>query len=396
LSLLRVLARRWLHIAVAVAVCGLGGLIAGVATPATYESSARVFLDLSGSTQSSVDPTAIVQTDADLATSTQALEIIGANVKVSGAPVGTGYAASHVSALPAPSGYYFVITATAGTQANANLLVAAAEAAFSNVLADGGGGSDGPVNALKKKISDLTTQLNNTDQKSDPATYNELSNVLPQLQQKLTDTEVAQAAAAATVKLAETPVEAGKVSPKPFTNMLIGGLVGLLLAVAVIWIRYLRQPIVLDGRAAADAIGAPLIVGGSAKITPSIDTIVSGIAAVLSPTAKVVALTAAGAGDLTADTVAGLAASWSDDQGFVLVLDASPASEVRAVLERLPRPTSAGLPSWAHEQTCLARSSGSGRGHVLYNRVSPSRASRPAGSRRSWRTGPATSTWCCC
>jgi hypothetical protein len=49
------------------------------------------------------------------------------------------------------------------------------------------------------------------------------------------------------------------------------------------------------------------------------------------------------------------------------------------VLERLPPATSGALPRWAHEATCMARSSGGGRGHVLYNRVSPSRASRPGG-----------------
>nr|MDT0664695.1 hypothetical protein [Micromonospora sp. DSM 115978] len=63
----------------------------------------------------------------------------------------------------------------------------------------------------------------------------------------------------------------------------------------------------------------------------------------------------------------------------VLVVDASPTSEVRTVLERLPRATSGELPRWAHDPTCLARSSGTGRGHVLYNRVAPARAARPGG-----------------
>ena len=378
LSLLRVLARRWLHIVIAIAVCGVIGLIASVASSPTFEASSRIFLDMSGTSQSSVDPTSVVQTDASLATSVQAYELIGQSVQVGGSPVGADYAASHITAVPAASGYYFTITATAGSQGNAIKLAGAAGAAFQHVLANGGVGSTNTsVTQLKASRATLQSQLDAPNLSTDD--QNNLTNAIEQVNAAIRDAEVTQAVAVTSIKLIETPVADGKIAPKPVTNLLIGAFIGLLLAVAVIWIRYLREPTVLDGRAAADAIGAPLIVGGSAKTTPSIDTIVSAVAAVLSPTAKVVALTAAGAGDLTSDTVAGLAASWSDDQGLVLVLDASPASDVRAVLERLPRATSAGLPSWAHEQTCLARSSGSGRGHVLYNRVSPSRASRPGG-----------------
>ena len=372
LSLLRVLGRRWFHIVIAVVVAGALGLIVSMAVTPTYKSTARVFLSTDVSQAgSSVDLSRLVQTQAELATSTQAMKQVGAQLKQD-----QGYVAAHVTAVPADSAYYFTISATADTQVKATRLVSTTRDVYKSLLSGYSGGDQTAVAAIKKARDDAQADLRN--QATGSPQFNVLSKTVDQLNGKLADAAVAQAVSATTVQLAEDPNDAGQIAPKPFTSVLIAGLIGLF-AVAVIWIRYLRRPTVLDGRAAADAIGAPLIVGGTAGVTPSIDTIVSAMAAVLSPTVKVVALTPAAQGDLTSETVAGVAASWSDDQGVVLVLDASPSSDVRAMLERLPRATSGELPRWAHEPTCLARSSGSGRGHVLYNRVSPSRASRPGG-----------------
>jgi hypothetical protein len=157
--------------------------------------------------------------------------------------------------------------------------------------------------------------------------------------------------------------------------------VGLLGSIAAIWIMYQRRPTILDPHNPSDALGVPLIAALEPGRTTSsaAETLVSAMSAVMSPTSKVVAFTPASRGDLTADLVASVAAAWSDDQGVVLILDTSPSSEVRASLEGLPRATSGELPRWAHEPTCLARSSGTGRGHILYNRVSPARAARPGG-----------------
>ncbi|MDT3441338.1 MULTISPECIES: Wzz/FepE/Etk N-terminal domain-containing protein [unclassified Pseudofrankia] len=377
LSLLRVLGRRWFHIVIAVVVAGALGLIVSMAVTPTYKASGRIFLSTdapeSGGT---VDLSRVVQTQAELATSTQADIEVGTRLNQS-----PDYVAAHVSAVPADSGYYFTITALADSQVRATKLVSTTRDVYKSLLSSYGGGDKAAVTAIQKARDDAQAEYTRITRPGMPPTPNAevLQKTISALNQKLADASVAQAVAATSVQLAEDPQDAGQIAPKPFTSVLIAGLIGLFVSIAVIWIRYLRRPTVLDGRAAADSLGAPLIVGGSGGVTPSIDTIVSAMAAVLSPTVKVVALTPATPGDLTAETVAGVAASWSDDQGVVLVLDASPSSEVRSMLERLPRATSGELPRWAHEPTCLARSSGSGRGHVLYNRVSPSRASRPGG-----------------
>jgi capsular polysaccharide biosynthesis protein len=365
LSLLRVLGRRWLQILIVMAGCGIVGLLLSMVSPPSYQSSARIFLTL----DANVDHTRTLETQAELATSTQAVADLARTLRTTEA-----YVAAHLSATPAASADYFVITGTSDNQKKADELVAAATAEYRTLLVSYSGGSQSTINDLIAKQKQLAAQANGP---TDPD--GALSDAANRLLDQITTAEVSQATATSIIGLAETPAQRGKVAPKPFVNLAIAMLVGLFLAVAVIWIRYLRRPTVLDGRSAADAVGAPLIAGGPGQSAPSIDTIVSAMAAVLSPTVKVVSLTPAAAGDLTADTVAGIAASWSDDQGVVLVLDAAPSSEVRAVLERLPAATSAGLPRWAHEATCLARSSGGGRGHVLYNRVSPSRASRPGG-----------------
>ncbi|OHV37813.1 MULTISPECIES: Wzz/FepE/Etk N-terminal domain-containing protein [Pseudofrankia] len=372
LSLLRVLGRRWFHIVIAVVVAGALGLIVSMAVTPTYKSTARVFLSTDATEAGgSVDLSRVVQTQAELATSKQAVTQVATKLHQN-----PGYVAAHVTAVPADSAYYFTITALADTQLRANQLVSNTRDVYKTLLTNYNGGDQATVDALQKAWNEVRTQLGAATPGS--PNYNVLNDTLTKLNTKLTDAKVAQAISATTVGFTEDPNDAGRIAPKPFTSVLIAGLIGLFVAIAVIWVRYLRRPTVLDGRAAADSLGAPLIVGASG-VTPSIDTIVSAMAAVLSPTVKVVALTPAAAGDLTSETVAGVAASWSDDQGVVLVLDASPSSEVRSMLERLPRATSGELPRWAHEPTCLARSSGSGRGHVLYNRVSPSRASRPGG-----------------
>jgi capsular polysaccharide biosynthesis protein len=377
LSLLRVLGRRWFHIVIAVVVAGALGLIFSMTLTPQYKSSARIFLNTTPSdsttANSSVDPSRVVQTQAQLATSSQTIAAVAKRLQVPSAYVG-----ARVTATPAASGYFFTITAVDDTQKKATSLVLETRTAYSNLL-------DSYAGADTTTIKRLEGQRDDAQREFIGAQGNAASvwqNVVTGLNKRIGDARLAIAGGDTTIGLAEDPLEAGQTSPSLFINVLIGALLGLFLSAAVIWIRYLRSPTVLDGRAAADAIGAPLIVGpssGSGSTPPTIDTIVSAMAAVLSPTVKVVALTPAGIGDLTAETVAAVAASWSDDQGVVLVLDASPSSDIRAVLERLPRATSGELPRWAHDPTCLARSSGSGRGHVLYNRVSPSRASRPGG-----------------
>ncbi|MBL7487859.1 lipopolysaccharide biosynthesis protein [Frankia sp. AgB1.9] len=365
LSLLRVLGRRWFHIVIAMVVCGVLGLAVSLVATPTYEASARVFLTLDANS----DHSRTLETQAELATSTQAISDIAKKLRVS-----ESYIAAHLTAAPAAAADYFTITGTSNNQKKADELVLTARDEYKALLVTYSGGGQATINDLTAKQEALQKEANGPN---DPS--GAIADAANRLLDQITTATVAQATATSMIGLAEPPSEAGKIAPKPFTNLLIAMLVGLFLAVAFVWIRYLRRPTVLDGRAAADAIGAPLIVGGSGPAAPSIDTIVSAMAAVLSPTVKVVSLTAAAQGDLTSDTVAGIAASWSDDQGVVLVLDASPSSDVRAVLERLPPATSGALPRWAHEATCMARSSGGGRGHVLYNRVSPSRASRPGG-----------------
>ncbi|MBL7496000.1 lipopolysaccharide biosynthesis protein [Frankia sp. CNm7] len=378
LSLLRVLGRRWLHIVIAVVVAGALGLIVSMVVTPTYKASAKIFLAIDEEGSSSVDIREVVQTQAEMATSSQAIKMVATELRTD-----PGYVAGHITAVPAESGYYFTITGLAEDQTKARQLVEYTTKSFKTLLTNYSGGDAETLKKLREQRDALqktvtTAQQQAVGQTAAPDVTAE-TQAIENLNGKIANAMVAQAVAASSVRLAEDPVEAGQIAPKPFVSVLIAGLIGLFVAMAVIWIRYLRQPTVLDGRAAADAIGAPLIVGGTGTAAPSIDTIVSAMAAVLSPTVKVVALTPAAQGDLTSDTVAGVAASWSDDQGVVLVLDASPSSDVRSVLERLPRATSGELPRWAHEPTCLARSSGSGRGHVLYNRVSPSRASRPGG-----------------
>jgi capsular polysaccharide biosynthesis protein len=381
---MRVLGRRWFAIVITVIVAGALGLIISQQLTPKYTASARIFLstdtDRAGGGQ--VDLTRVVQTQAQFATSTQALDGIANTLQVS-----RDYVGSRINASPDPGGYFFTITATDDTQSKAVRLVKTAETVYVQLLRTTSTGTTSvpDLERARDQLAQQRFQLTTQQSAGDP-TVTARADVLNGQIRALTEAIVAArnnaTLGASKITLAEEPKAEGQTAPKVFVNVLIAALLGLFLSAAVIWARYLRRPTVLDGRAAADALGAPLIVGppaGRAAAEVSTDIIVSAMAAVLSPTVKVVALTPANVGDLGGETVAGVAASWSDDQGVVLVLDASPASDVRAILERLPRATSGELPRWAHEPTCLARSSGSGRGHVLYNRVAPSRAARPGG-----------------
>nr|MDT0666161.1 hypothetical protein [Micromonospora sp. DSM 115978] len=138
---------------------------------------------------------------------------------------------------------------------------------------------------------------------NDAARLAELDALIPQIQGDIVNVQRNGAGLAATVALAEDARNDGQISPSLFVNVLLGVLFGLIVSCAVIWTRYLRRPTVLDGRSAADALGAPLIAGSSSErvnVEITTDVLVSAMAAVLSPTVKVVALTPAGAGDLQA------------------------------------------------------------------------------------------------
>jgi capsular polysaccharide biosynthesis protein len=381
---MKVLARRWFAVVITVIAGGALGLLLSMQLAPTYKASAKVFLSTASLAAggSTVDLSRAVQTHAELASSTQAVRDIAGKLLVT-----PGYVADRLAAEPAEEGYFFTITGTDDTQAKAVQLVAAAEEVYRASAADYGSVDAANLQQLIKTRDDFQTELTRLQADPDPtpamlAQAEIRGRQVQSLNNQIADAEVQQKTGSSTITLAEPPKEDGQVAPNLFMNVLVGALFGLFASAAVIWIRYLRRPTVLDGRSAADALGAPLIAGPSADRVDdelTTETLVSAMAAVLSPTVKVVALTPAGSGDLQAETIAAVAASWSDDQGVVLVLDASPTSDVRSTLERLPRATSGELPRWAHDPTCLARSSGSGRGHVLYNRVSPSRAARPGG-----------------
>ena len=389
LSLLKVLGRRWFAVVISVFAFGAIGLVVSKQLTPTYQSSAKIFLNSSEEALGggSVDPTRVVQTQAEFAASTQVVTTIAQQLQVSNL-----YVADRLTTVPAEEGYFFEIVGTDDTQAKANQLVTAAKDQYVKLSSTFGSSNDANLAALRKSRDDLAAEQAPlaaaratgtpvlTPQQT--ARLKELDTLIPLLDDDIVTAQRQAAGVAATVALAEDARDDGQTSPNLFVNALLGALFGLLASAAVIWSRYLRRPTVLDGRSAADALGAPLIAGPSserANVELTTDVLVSAMAAVLSPTVKVVALTPAGAGDLAPETVAAVAAAWSDDQGVVLVVDASPTSDVRTVLERLPRATSGELPRWAHDPTCLARSSGTGRGHVLYNRVAPARAARPGG-----------------
>jgi hypothetical protein len=324
-----------------------------------------------------------VQTHAELASSGEAARAIAQKLQVP-----PEYVAKRLKAVPAQDGYFFEVIGRDDTQVKATQLVTAAQEVYRTLAARYASSSSANLQQLTQTRDEFQRDLLQRRRTADPediaaqAVITIRGQQIDRLNGLISQAEIDSKIGSSVVTLAEPPREEGQVAPSLFVNVLLGGLVGLFASAAIIWVRYLRRPTVLDGRSAADAIGAPLIAGPSDNrpgTELSTDMLVAAMAAVLSPTVKVVALTPAGAGDLLSETVAAIAANWSDDQGVVLVLDASPTSDVRATLERLPRATSGELPRWAHEPTCLARSSGSGRGHVLYNRVSPSRAARPGG-----------------
>ncbi|WP_242605563.1 Wzz/FepE/Etk N-terminal domain-containing protein [Frankia sp. Cppng1_Ct_nod] len=387
-SLLRVLGRRWLAIVITVIVGLAIGLILAKRQTPQFEATARVFLSTSDTALGggSVDATRVVQTQAQFADSTAALDLIAKQLDVP-----RSYVAQRLKVTPSDEGYFFTILGRDSTEVKSVQLVQSTEAAYQQLLSQYGADNSGTAERLTRlrdttaqNLQRLQAQVAASPRTEDPALASQISNLNAQiadLNRRIPEAQVNAALSAGSVTLAEAPRSDGQVGPHLFRNALVGALVGFFLAAAGVWCMYLRRPTVLDGRAAANTLNAPLIakVPGGRGIDLPTETLVSAMAAVLSPTVKVVALAPAAPGDLGRDLVVAVAANWSDDQGVVLILDASPQPDVRAAVEQLPRPVSGELPRWAHEPTCLARSSGTGRGHLLYNRVAPARAARPGG-----------------
>lgn len=352
---------------------------------ATYEASSRIFLNTSEDTLggNSVDAGRFTQTQAQVATSTATMDRIAEDRKISRADV-----ADRLETTPSDEGYFFVITGTGPSQQAAIDFVNSAIAAYTAQLGTSGSGETTTIDSLTavrdrkaQELSQLEAPRTETATPVMVAQADVLRKEVGQLNDQIAAVGVGQATATTTIRLAESPRSDGQVAPNTFRNVLVAALLGLFGSVAGLWIMYQRRPTILDPHNSADLLGVPLI----ADLPPSrtsanaAETLVSAMSAVMSPTSKVVAFTPASRTDLSSELVAAVAAAWSDDQGVVLILDTSAQSEVRASLEGLPRATSAELPRWAHEPTCLARSSGTGRGHILYNRVSPARAARPGG-----------------
>lgn len=388
-SLIRILKPRWMVIAISVVILAALAMIISKQQAATFQASSRIFLDTSDQTlgANSVDAGRFVQTQAQLATSTATLDEIAAKLKITRADV-----ADRLTTTPSDEGYFFTITGTGTSEQAAIDFVNAATAAYTSQLGKSGSGDETLVDTLTRIRNEKATQLQGLDQQaqtqeggaSDPGLTNQrlvLQDEVKALNTRITEAGVNVAAAPTTIRLAEPARSEGQVAPSLFRNVLVAALLGLFGSAAGLWIMYQRRPTILDPHNSADLMGVPLIADLPASRTSAnaAETLVSAMSAVMSPTSKVVAFTPASRTDLSSELVAAVAAAWSDDQGVVLILDTSAQSEVRASLEGLPRPTSAELPRWAHEPTCLARSSGTGRGHILYNRVSPARAARPGG-----------------
>ncbi|EIV95569.1 Wzz/FepE/Etk N-terminal domain-containing protein [Frankia sp. QA3] len=379
-SLFRIIQPRLLIIVIVVVIFAALAAIYSKAQSATYTSSARIFLSTdSGTLANSVDATRFVQTQAQFAQSSAAVAEIAKALKLSESDV-----ASRLSTSPSDEGYFFVMKGKGPSQEAATALVKAGETAYSTLLTSYGANSQSSVDALIKLRDQVVLEQQAAGQGADAAGVNAnsvRSRQIQSLNEKIADARTASVLGSSAIKLAEPPVADGQGGPNLLRNTLVAAIVGLLGSIAAIWIMYQRRPTILDPHNPSDTLGVPLIAAlEPGRTTASAaETLVSAMSAVMSPTSKVVAFTPASRGDLTADLVASVAAAWSDDQGVVLILDTSPSSEVRASLEGLPRATSGELPRWAHEPTCLARSSGTGRGHILYNRVSPARAARPGG-----------------
>jgi capsular polysaccharide biosynthesis protein len=386
LSLFKALARRWTAILIVVVLAAAAGLLLSAREAASYSSSARVILSSSSpalSASSALDPTEVVRTQAQLADSNEAIDAVAKTLGTT-----HDYVAKRLTVVPSAQGYFFTITGKDSSKALAQRMVAAGETAYQALVANSGATQTlKQLDALKTQTSARILALQRLEV-ANPAnvTYaaqvTQLTARLNALNAQENTVTVTNAASPTIVQLAEAPQPATQVAPKPMRNALVAALVGLFLSAAVIWILYLRRPTVQSAKTAADLLGVPMLAeipgGRSAGAVPTED-LVASMGSVLAPAVKVVALTPGSPTDLSPDVVAGLAASWSDEQGVVLVLDAAHKTGVRGALERLPRASSSDLPRWANEPTCLARSSGHGRGHVLYSRVAPSRAGRPGG-----------------
>ncbi|WP_250285404.1 MULTISPECIES: hypothetical protein, partial [unclassified Frankia] len=383
ISPFRLLRRRWLVIILGAVVGAVCALAVSKQRDERFEATGRVFLGASQALPSSdhLDAARIVQTQAQLAGSTVTLDLAAKQLGLPRREV-----AERLTITASERGDFFTITGRGDTEQRATGLVQAVEAAYQQLLTQqqaAGGGTARSLTELRDEISQNLRRLAALPRTADGqtlatqvATLNaqlaELNRQIPQVQATGTP---------AAVTLAEPASPVGKVAPKLARNTLVGALAGLLLTVAGLCATYLRRPTVLDAGDAADVLGAPLIAsisGGRGNDLPA-GRLVAAMASVLAPTGKVIALTPAGRGDLAPDLVTTVAASWSDDQGIVLILDASPEPDMRGALERLPPAVSSELPRWAHEPTCMARSSGAGSGHVLYNRVAQARAARPGG-----------------
>ncbi|EFC84820.1 LPS biosynthesis protein [Parafrankia sp. EUN1f] len=382
-SLIRIIKPRWMVIVIATVILAALAMIVSKQQAATYEASSRIFLS-TDKIGDSVDPGRYTQTQAQLATSTAALDKIAADLKISRDDV-----VKRLKTTPSDEGYFFTIIGKGSTQQAAIDFVNKAKNAYVAQLGNSGNGDTSTVDDLgaarDRKLQEKTEieqqlRANPTDLRL-VSRQTVIDGELTQIQNQLTEAGVAGELASTSVRLAEAPQSDGQVAPNLFRNVLVAALLGLFGSIAGLWIMYQRRPTILDPHNSADLLGVPLIADLPPNRTSAnaAETLVSAMSAVMSPTSKVVAFTPASRTDLSSELVAAVAAAWSDDQGVVLILDTSAQSEVRASLEGLPRPTSAELPHWAHEPTCLARSSGTGRGHILYNRVSPARAARPGG-----------------
>ena len=382
-TLLRILKPRWMVIVITVVICAALALIFSKQQTPTYQASSRVFLSTDSEVlgANSVDPGRFMQTQAQLATSTAVVNAIAEKLQIS-----PKEAADRLETVPAEEGYFFTIVGTGTTQQAALDFVTVARDSYIEQLRTFGPGGVNSVEALTELRNQKVTEEKEAQaaMATDPEAsekVNVLRDQIGKLNEQISVAGLNAALASNIVRLAEPPKQDGQVAPSLFRNVLVAVLVGLFGSAAGLWIMYQRRPTILDPHNSADVLGVPLIADLPPGRTSAAaaETLVSAMSAVMSPTSKVVAFTPASRTDLSSELVAAVAAAWSDDQGVVLILDTSAQSEVRASLEVLPRPTSADLPRWAHEPTCLARSSGTGRGHILYNRVSPARAARPGG-----------------
>nr|MDT0667487.1 Wzz/FepE/Etk N-terminal domain-containing protein [Micromonospora sp. DSM 115978] len=125
LSLLKVLGRKWFAIVISVVAFGALGLVATQQLTPTYQSTSKIFLSTSQAalgTGSGVDPTRIVQTQAEFARSTQVVTAIGEQLQLAPADV-----LARLTTVPSDQGYFFEIIGNGSTQDAANRLVTEAK-----------------------------------------------------------------------------------------------------------------------------------------------------------------------------------------------------------------------------------------------------------------------------